>query len=109
MQPYKFCDTATETKPDTATTRLLEKVLGGSVLSRTEADNVAEILYGIFSPHSNTYRLLGWAWPMACCLPRILVGFGYEPGVFRTYYAPDKTSLRKAITDRHRILEMIYA
>lgn len=109
MSAYKFSNTATDTKPNTETTRLLEKAMSGSVLSRKEKDKVAEALYGLFGAQGPTYELHGWAWPMRIHLARTLVSFSYEPMLFHIYYAPDKTSLRKCLVDKHYILEMIYA
>jgi hypothetical protein len=108
MKPYKFCETATPEKPVTSLTTLLEKVMseGLSKLSRSEKDQIATTLYGIFGSHSSTYKLSGWAWSMAPYLKRILVSTHYEPHMFRAYYAPDKTSLRKVIGP---VYEMIFA
>ena len=112
---YKFsktakeAKTAKETKPDTDTTRLLEKAQDGKALTREEKDKIANILYGTFGAQSSTYKLRGWAWPMHETLKRILVSFDYEPGIFHTYYAPDKTSLRKALSGSGSIHEMIEA
>jgi hypothetical protein len=106
MTAYKFVPYARETKPDNETTRLLEKAQQSEELTREEKDNIADTLYGIFGSHSSTYKLAGWAWYMGNCLPRILVRFNYDTE-FRPYYAPDKTSLRKALHEPIR--EMIYA
>lgn len=106
MSAFIFSCCAKEEKPDNETTRLLEKTEAGKALTREEKDRVADILYGTFSNHSATYRLAGWAWPMARCLPRILVNFTWD-NHFIPYHAPDKTSLRKALLGPIR--EMIYA
>lgn len=108
MKPYKFCETAVPDKPVTSLTALLEKVMseGLSNLSRSEKDQIATTLYGIFGSYSSTYKLSGWAWRMATYLKRILVSTCQEPNIFRAYYAPDKTSLRKVIGPMN---EMIYA
>ena len=97
MGAYKFSKTATEVKPDTPTTRLLEKAQDGQHLTRTEKDEIARVLYGVFGNHGSTYKLGGWAWPMAGFLKCILVEFTYEFGTYKAYYAPDKTSLRKVL------------
>lgn len=107
MEACKFSSTAAETKPDNVTTTLLEKAMSRQPLSRTEKDRIAEILYGTFGSHASTYKLTGWAWDMADCLPRILVNFTYDR-YFLPFYAPDKTSLRKALSHQP-IREMIYA
>ena len=109
MQAYKFVPTATATKPDTNITRLLEKALKRERLSREEKDWIASLLYGILGSNGHTYRLSGWAWYMADCLPRILVHFVWSDG-FHISYAPDKTSLRKSLTRTNgQIVEMLYA
>ena len=109
MQAYKFASTATATKPDNDITRLLEKAIRKEKLSREEKDRIANILYGLFSGYGATYRLAGWAWYMADCLPRILVSNTWSPQQFDAYYAPDKTSLRKALRGLLPVNEMIYA
>jgi hypothetical protein len=94
-----------EKKPETDNTRLLEKVWSKVPLSREEKDRVASILYGTFSSHTSTYKLMGWAWVMSYSLKRILVSFTYDEGVFRTFYAPDKTSLRKVLSSVAEMIE----
>lgn len=106
MIAYKFVSYAREEKPDTEVTVLLEKAQSGAGLTREEKDRIASILWGIFGSHSSTYKLYGWAWPMANCLPRILVSYTWDK-YFAPYHAPDKTSLRKALCGPIR--EMIYA
>jgi hypothetical protein len=103
--PYKFAsypDGRTDKKPDNNITRLLERAAAG--LTRTEKDQVAELLYGLFGAQSSTYKLGGWAWPMRSVLPRFLVnmrGHGWQE-----YYAPDKTSLRRVLSG---VLEIVQA
>jgi hypothetical protein len=110
MQAYKFSEMATETKPNTELISLFEKAaIAGNVLTRADKDQIACALYGLFGAQGPIYKLAGWAWPMDSCLPRILVRFNYEPRTFHTYYAPDKTSLRKCLAEKSSILEMIYA
>ena len=106
LQPYKFSSTAWKEKPVNALTELLERAMKDlSSLTREEKDKVADILYGVGGCYSSTYKFMGWAWPMAPYLKRILVSFTYQPNTFNTYYAPDKTSLRKALVTS--IYEMI--
>lgn len=107
MAAYKFVTGDVGEKPDTDITRLLEKAQDGDNLTRDERDRIAGLLYGLFGSHSSTYKLHGWAWDMHTYLRRILVRFNYDGGRFETYYAPDKTSLRKAL--RTPIKEMVYA
>jgi hypothetical protein len=109
MNAYKFVKGAREIKPATLITALLERAQDKERLSqlsliREEKDKIADVLYGTFSSNSSTYKLLGWAWPMAPYLKRILVSFTYEPGKFSTYYAPDKTSLRKVLGSVHEMI-----
>jgi len=106
MRAYKFSSCAREEKPDNDLTQLLEKAQSGAALTRDEKNRIANTLYGLFGSHSSTYKLAGWAWSMAGCLRRILVNFTWDNS-FLPYYAPDKTSLRKALT--LPIDEMIYA
>jgi len=94
MKPYKFSSTATNDKPDTDTTRLLEWVGAGKLLRRGEKNRVAEILYGTFGAGSSTYKLAGWAWPMSECLNRYVVK---QYDSWHEYYAPDRTSLRSVL------------
>ena len=109
MQAYKFASTATATKPDNNITRLLEKAIRKENLSREEKDKIANLLYGIWGSKGPIYRLAGWAWNMKDCLPRILVLFAWSDG-FHIFYAPDKTSLRKLLTETNGVIvEMLYA
>ena len=105
MSIYKFSSTAVQMKPVTPTTILLENAMSGSQLTREEKDKVAEILYGIMGS-GVVYKLAGWAWNMEECFPRILVKHKCDK-YFTPYYAPDKTSLRKAL--KQQIDEMIVA
>lgn len=93
---WKFSECAAVEKPDNETTRLLEKAQAGKRLSREEKDRVANILYGPFRSQSSQYQLAGWQWDMHKCLARFLVQFTHDRA-FHPYYAPDKTSLRKAL------------
>jgi hypothetical protein len=104
---YIFSDTAVKVKPSTTTTLILEKAMNKEPLTRKEKDQIANILYGTFGSQGPIYKLHGWAWNMSSSLKRILVSRKYEPGTFYTYYAPDKTSLRKALGND--ISEMIEA
>lgn len=88
---------------------LLDKAFGVMPLTRAEKDRIAEIMYGVFGAQNSTYKLSGWGWPMYLAkqqIRRILVSFTYEPNNYRTYYAPDKTSLRKVLSSVH---QMVYA
>jgi len=105
MHAYKFSKMARSEKPVTELTLLLEKAQEKKTLTREEKDKISEVLYGIFGSYSSTYKLGGWAWPMANFLKRILVSFTYDPGRFSTYYAPDKTSLRKALSSVSEMIE----
>jgi len=106
MEAYKFSSCAREEKPDNDLTRLLEKAQSGAALTRDEKDRIANTLYGLFGSHSSTYKLAGWAWYMGSCLRRILVNYSWDSN-FQPYYAPDKTSLRKALS--LPVKEMVYA
>lgn len=106
MYAYKFSKTARETKPSTVITNLLEKAQEKKPLTREEKNKIADILYGVSGAQSSTYKLLGWAWPMHDTLKRILVSFNYESRTFHTYYAPDKTSLRKILSSINEMIEV---
>jgi len=88
VRAFKFSITAREVKPNTEYTCLLESY-GDCSLTRSEKNKIADI-----TRCAGHYKLLGWEWPMWMVLPRFLVSMNYEPDIFRTYYAPDKTSLR---------------
>lgn len=91
----------------------IDKAFGDDPLTREEKDRLARICFGLFGAGSAIYRRGGWAWPLwlAKQIRRILVREPHE-GVWRTYYAPDKTSLRRALSGRgcgYSKTEMIYA
>lgn len=77
---------------------------GVKSLTREEKNYITTNLYGIFGAQSSVYKLGGFAVPFFEVLPRILVKIRHYG--WKEYYAPDKTSLRKAITG---IIEMIEA
>jgi hypothetical protein len=110
MTPYKFskAERVPETPPDTEYTRLILKADTDEKLTRDEKDSLAKLFYGTFGCGSGTYRLAGWAYPIYGLkqIHRILVSCRHSPDTFKSYYAPDKTSLRKALNG---ISEMIYA
>ena len=89
-------------------TILLDKAFTDEPLSREEKNKIADILWGTFGAQSSCYKSMGWMWDMseAKQVKRILVSFTYDTGVFRTYYAPDKTSLRSVLSN---VSEMFYA
>jgi len=103
---YKFVAWDVPPTPDNATTRLMDKAFGDEPLTREEKDRIAERLYGLFGAGGSTHKLGGWAWPMARAkqVRRILVRHKND-SVFRECYAPDKSSLRKALPT---VAEMIY-
>lgn len=82
----------------------LDKAANGEQLNRKEKDLCASLLYGTCSQFDPVYRLLGWAWDFRLVFPRILVK---QYDRWSEYYAPDKTSLRKALVGR--IIEMVVA
>lgn len=101
MTPYKFVSYAAKEKPDTEWTRLLEAYARGVDMARDEKDRIARIVSG----NHGVYRLAGWVWTMWDCLPKFVVdieGWGLE---YR--YAPDKTSLRRALKGCGRINAII--
>ncbi len=101
---FKFSRCATNQKPDTDTTRFIEKVQTGVCLSRDEKDRIAQICYGISGSQFAGYKLHGWLWNVNEVLNEYIVEFSY--GSFQSYYTPDKTSLRKSITS-HKIRRII--
>lgn len=107
---YKFSSTATPVPPETDITRLLDKAFTKELLTQQEKVDVARALFGVFGAHGDTYRLAGWAWPMRTApqFRRILVAFDHNPDEFRAFYAPNKSSLRLALSTSDEIEEMIY-
>ncbi len=101
---YRFSKSATDQKPDTDTTRFIEKIQTGTCLSREEKDRIAQICYGIFGSGFAGYKLHGWLWNIDKVLNEYIVEFSY--GGFQSYRTPDKTSLRKALAN-HRIKRII--
>lgn len=67
-------------------------------LTRAQKDALANLLWGTFGSNRSEYREAGWAWPLRSAprMVRILVRFPNE-STFQAYYAPDKTSLRRAL------------
>lgn len=109
MNAYKFAhhENVPTSPPKTPITELLDKAFSDTPLTREEKDRIAEILYGTCGSGGASYKLSGWQWfmPPARQIKRILVSFNYERGTFRTYYAPDKTSLKKVLSN---VSEMVY-
>jgi len=107
MEPYQFVSHAPEHKPWNDSTKLIEKIgkvyEHGGRITRIEKDKLANILYGIGSGHSPTYKLMGWAWSCSF-LPEFIVEYTY--GGFYSYRAVDKTALRSAIRSILRIIEV---
>jgi hypothetical protein len=101
VRPFKFSTSATEIKPDTQQTCLLESY-GENDLTRAAKNQISNI-----TSCRGSYKLSGWEWPMWTVLPRFLVSMNYDPGTFHTYYAPDKTSLRFHL--RGKVREIITA
>lgn len=108
---FSFHSNVSKTPPKNEITELLDKAFTDEPLTRQEKDRIAEIPYGLFGANSSTYKLVGWAWPMAKArqMRRVLVKFRHDPGCWIEYWAPDKTSLRRALPDHSQIVEMVYA
>jgi len=101
MTPYKFVQTDNP-KPNTNTTKLLEKAMDGFPLNRKEKNQIAEICYGTFSQQCAQYRLMGWCWDLSSCLPAFLVEF--DNGDISKFHTADKTAVRSVIHRRiHKI------
>lgn len=109
MNCYRFSPNATANPPEGNHIDLLDKAFTDQPLTREEKDGIADWLYGTFGAHGPTYKLSGWAWPMAQArqLRRVLVSFKDSPDTFHAYFVPDKTSLRRAL-NRSDIVEMLY-
>lgn len=84
---------------------LYRKSKSGAKLTREEKDTIAECLYGVFGAQGSTYRAGGFAAPFHDHLPRFIVQDRYKSGAWRTYYAPDVTSLRRALRTREEIIQ----
>jgi hypothetical protein len=104
MKPYKFSKTASEQSPKTDRTLFLESIEKGTVLSRDQKDSLAEIFYGVCGSGFAGYKLSGWCWDMSNLLPEYIVEFSY--GGFQSYFAGDKTALRKTLGNIKRIIEV---
>jgi len=76
---------------------LYRKSRSGAKLTRNEKDTIASRLYGIGGAHNPTYKYGGFAASFSDHLPRFLV---HQHGSWNVYYAPDRTSLRKALFGR---------
>lgn len=84
---------------------LYRKSKSGAKLNREEKDTIAARLYGVFGAHGSTYRAGGFAAPFHDHLPRFLVQEKYSNGTWKTYYAPDVTSLRRALRTHEEIIQ----
>lgn len=76
--------------------QLYGKAWKGKKLTRQEKDTIADNLYGIWGQQSATYKLGGFLAPFYNVLNKYIVK--YKHGHLQEYYAPDKTSLRKALS-----------
>lgn len=83
---------------------LYRKSKSGAKLTREEKDRIADRLYGLFGSHSSTYKVGGFAAPFSDHLPRFLVQDKYGAATWREYYAPDVSSLRRALHTREEIV-----
>lgn len=75
--------------------QLYGKLMAKKNLTRQEKDRIADSLYGTFGAGSSTYKTGGFAAPFHQILTRFIVNIRHCG--WQEYYAPDKTSLRKAI------------
>jgi len=76
---------------------LYRKSKSGAKLTRNEKDTIACRLYGIGGANGPVFKCGGFAANFSDHLPRFLV---HQHGSWRAYYAPDRTSLRKALFGR---------
>ena len=90
---YKFTETM-HPKPSTIRTRLFEKAEHGQELSREEKDRLADYCYGVFGSGFSGMKLGGWCWSVSRHLQEYIVE---QHGNLQSYFAPDKTSLRRAL------------
>lgn len=97
---YKFAhhDNVPTEPPDGSRADTAESAWSETPLTRDQKDALANLLWGTFGSHRSEYREAGWAWPLRSAprMVRILVRFPNE-STFQAYYAPDKTSLRRAL------------
>lgn len=82
--------------PECEAKQFHDKLTNHQPLSRQEKDRLAEILYGLFGQHRPIYKMGGWAFDFTDLLPCILVRSEFSSS-WGEFYAPDKTSLRKAL------------
>lgn len=87
--------------PDCEAFRLYRKAASQKKLTRQEKDRIAELCYGRFGAGCSTVRFLGFAAPFHQILPRFLVK---QYGNWEAYYAPDKGSLKKALSGVQEIV-----
>ena len=104
MKAFKFSNMAQPHKPDTAITKFVEHVQSGAVLSRDEKNKIAGICYGTFGSGFAGYKIAGWQWTLRGVLNEYIVEFKY--GRFQAYFTPDKTSLRKALSN-YQVMRII--
>jgi len=105
MNAYRFSDTASDVKPETDTTRFLEKVMQGGKFTRQEKDRLAQIFYGVFGCNGTIYKYMGWAWPMRAYLQEFIVDRQYHG--LKSHWALDKTSLRNSIKGYGKIRRIL--
>ncbi len=93
---YKF-NPNVGAKPCSKRTELFEKAGRGEALNREEKDLLACYCYGLFGSTFAGVRLGGWIWSISENLQEYIVES--KDGVLSSYFAADKTSLRKALRE----------
>lgn len=102
MTAYKFSNTAVKTKPDTKVTRFVERVQSGTKLTREDKNAIVNLCYGTLGSQFAGLKYLGWKWSLTSVLNEYIVEFTY--GRYESFFAPDKTSLRKTFKGIRRII-----
>lgn len=109
--PFRFSrfSNAPSEAPDVSSTYipLVERFANGEKLTRAEKNRIAEDMY-LFR-NDACYKWLGWLWDSRPFLNRYLVKMSDESltNVWREYYAPDKTALRKGLRYTGKIQEIV--
>lgn len=98
MSIHKFVThKVSDTPPTCEAFRFYLRLKAGEKLNREEKDRVAELLYGSCGSAGPIYRRGGWQCHFSEVLPAYIVE---QYGGLRKVWAPDATSLRKALHGR---------
>lgn len=100
---FAFHDRVPDDPPEHFMFDLYRRLKAGAKLDRKDKDILADSLYGTFGSGRATYKVMGWAVCFQDVLQRYLVQYPWDNGKWIEFWAPDKTSLRKAIKHQGKI------